>query len=30
MAVEGWYPDSEDPSLVRWWDGDAWTDPTRL
>ena len=30
MAVEGWYPDSEDPSLVRWWDGDAWTDHTRL
>ncbi|UTT62571.1 DUF2510 domain-containing protein [Microcella humidisoli] len=25
----GWYVDSTDPSLVRWWDGAAWSDHTQ-
>jgi hypothetical protein len=25
----GWYPDTGDPSLLRWWDGERWTDRTR-
>jgi len=24
-----WYPDPSDPSVMRWWDGMAWTDITR-
>lgn len=24
----GWYPDQQDPSLVRWWDGQQWTSAT--
>lgn len=24
-----WYPDSQDPTLVRWWDGQQWTEHTR-
>ncbi|OZM74035.1 scramblase [Amycolatopsis antarctica] len=24
----GWYPDQRQPQLVRWWDGQAWTDHT--
>src|SRR5262245_7423734 len=27
--VAGWYPDPHDPSIVRWWDGGAWTQLTR-
>jgi hypothetical protein len=23
---EGWYPDPDNEFLVRWWDGDGWTD----
>lgn len=28
-AAAGWYPDPYDPALVRWWDGEAWTEVTR-
>ena len=24
-----WYPDPDDPSLLRWWDGTGWTPTTR-
>lgn len=24
----GWYPNGDDPSTVRWWDGQGWTDQT--
>jgi uncharacterized protein YbjQ (UPF0145 family) len=26
LPPAGWYPDSTDPSRVRWWDGTQWTD----
>lgn len=26
MAAPGWYPDPEDATLVRWWNGRRWTD----
>lgn len=26
---QGWYPDPSDDALLRWWDGDRWTDSTR-
>jgi len=29
LPVEGWYADSEDPGLIRWWDGTQWTSNTR-
>ena len=25
----GWYPDPQNPSLVRWWDGSRWTEHSR-
>jgi hypothetical protein len=28
--VEGWYPDSRDPSLYRWWDGQSWVAVQRV
>lgn len=26
----GWYPDRNDPTVQRWWDGQEWTDTTRV
>lgn len=28
MPVAGWYPDTDDPSLMRWHDGARWTEAT--
>jgi outer membrane murein-binding lipoprotein Lpp len=25
---QGWYPDPNDPTIVRWWDGQQWTSHT--
>lgn len=30
MAQQGWYPDPRDPRVLRWWDGNAWTDRTQI
>lgn len=30
MAQQGWYQDPQDPRVLRWWDGSAWTDRTQL
>jgi hypothetical protein len=27
-AAPGWYPDHADPTIVRYWDGDRWTEHT--
>src|ERR1700722_15086640 len=29
MAPQGWYPDSVDTEMVRWWDGAQWTAHTQ-
>ncbi len=29
VIVAGWYPDPENDSLARWWDGSQWSDATR-
>lgn len=28
-TAEGWYADTADPRLIRWWDGVAWTEHTQ-
>jgi hypothetical protein len=28
-APQGWYHDSGDPGIVRWWDGTRWTSLTK-
>lgn len=30
MAQQGWYPDPRDPRILRWWDGAAWTEQTKI
>lgn len=29
MTAPGWYPDPQNPNIVRWWDGDAWSPHTQ-
>lgn len=29
QPAPNWYPDPRDPSLLRWWDGQAWTPNTQ-
>lgn len=29
MTPPGWYPDPQNPSILRWWDGFQWTAQTR-
>lgn len=26
----GWFPDSNNPQLLRWWDGQQWTEHTHF
>ncbi len=28
-AAPGWYADAENPAIIRWWDGETWTDHTQ-
>jgi hypothetical protein len=28
-AEAGWYPDPENPSKMRWWDGSTWAEPSQ-
>lgn len=30
LPAAGWFPDPQDTSLLRWWDGRAWGSATRL
>lgn len=29
LPVAGWYSDPHDPTRLRWWDGDTWSDRTQ-
>lgn len=29
IPQQGWYPDPDSPALVRWWDGEKWTEHTQ-
>ena len=29
LPAAGWYPDPQDGSLERWWDGQGWTTEVR-
>jgi Protein of unknown function (DUF2510) len=29
QPAPNWYPDSQDPAMLRWWDGHAWTPHTQ-
>jgi hypothetical protein len=29
MRTPGWYPDPDEPTSMRWWDGTVWTDRVR-
>ncbi len=30
LPAAGWFPDPQDASRLRWWDGHAWGDATRM
>jgi hypothetical protein len=29
-VAAGWYPDNQNPQMERWWDGNSWTEHTRV